>query len=108
MARPTQVFTIKAVAEIIDEDVELIELITSNSDNIDYGEIIYIHDGADQSARGFTDRGVECIQELLANARGWDGGLHEFLVADHCDPEAIERIMEKERDRIEAKSDGKS
>jgi len=96
MARATRVFTIKAVADLIDEDIELVEQISRNSANIDYGEMIHVYDGSEYGQTGFTDRGIECIQELLTEARNWNGGLRQFLIADHCDPEVVDRIMAKE------------
>ncbi len=40
MVRPTHVHTIGYVAMLIGENLELIQEIASNSDNIDYGEMI--------------------------------------------------------------------
>ncbi len=47
MARPTHVYTIDYVATLIGENIELVRKIAGNSDNIDYGEIIYAHDGSE-------------------------------------------------------------
>ena len=104
MARATRVFTTKAVADRLDEDIELIEEITSNPDNIDYGEMLHIYDGSEDGATGFTDRGVQCIEEMLDEARNWNGGLRGFLRANHSEPEAIERIMAKEQARIKTRN----
>src|SRR3546814_20716437 len=101
MARSTRVYTIKAVADLIDEDMELLEEITYNSDNTDYGEMIHIEDGSEDGMTGFTDRGIECIEELLRDARRWTGGLLRFLVADHCDTETNARLMAKQTHRIQ-------
>ena len=51
MARPTHVYTIEYVAALIGENLELLKEIAGNSDNIDYGEIIHVHDGTDVSIR---------------------------------------------------------
>lgn len=51
MARPTHVYTINYVATLIGENLELLEEIASNSDNIDYGEMIHVYDGTDVSVR---------------------------------------------------------
>jgi hypothetical protein len=32
----------------------------------------------------------------LADIRSWPGGIRQFLIDDHCDPEIIERIMADE------------
>lgn len=42
MARPTHVYTIEYVATLIGENLELVQEIASNSDNIDYGEMIHV------------------------------------------------------------------
>ena len=67
--------------------------------------MLHIYDGSEYGATGFTDRGIQCIEEMLTEARNWSGGLRGFLVADHCDPETIERIMAKEQARIEAQNE---
>jgi len=45
MARATHVYAIDHVAKMIGESRELIEVVSWNSDNIDYGEMIHVHDG---------------------------------------------------------------
>jgi len=97
MSRPTYVFSIDHVAKMIDESLELIEIISSNSDNIDYGEMIQVYNGTDISLTTFTDRGVESLQELLADIRTWDGGIRKFLIDEQCEPDVIERIMAHEK-----------
>ena len=97
MARVTLVHTIDEVARRIGENLELIEIVSANSDNIDYGEMIWVDDGTEEGIKTFTDRGIECLQELLADIRTWDGGIREFLRDEQCDPDIIERIMADEK-----------
>ncbi|MBY3252587.1 hypothetical protein [Rhizobium laguerreae] len=87
------VYTIDYVATLIGENIELIRQIASNSDNIDYGEVIHAHDGSEEGITTFTDRGIESLQEFLADIRTWDGGVRQFLIDEQCDPERIERIV---------------
>ncbi len=96
MARPTHVYTIEYVATLIGKNLELLEEIASNSDNIDYGEMIHVYDGTDEGSTTFTDRGIESLQEFLADVRSWEGGVRQFLLDEQCDPEKIERIMADE------------
>lgn len=96
MARPTHVYTIEYVATLIGENLELLEEVASNSDNIDYGEMIHVYDGTDEGSTTFTDRGIESLQEFLADVRSWKGGVRQFLLDEQCDPEKIERIMADE------------
>ena len=96
MARPTHVYTIEYVATLIGENLELLEEIASNSDNIDYGEMIHVYDGADEAITAFTDRAIESLQEFLADVRSWEGGVRQYLLNEQCDPEKIERIIADE------------
>ena len=96
MARPTHVYTIEYVATLISENLELIEEVARNSDNIDYGEMIWVDNGTEEGIKAFTDRGIECLQELIADIRTWEGGVREFLRDEQCEPDVIERIMADE------------
>jgi hypothetical protein len=75
MARVTHVTSIDHVAKMIGESVELIEVVSWNSDNIDYGEMIHVHDGTEEGITTFTDRGIESLQEFIADVRTWPGGI---------------------------------
>ena len=96
MARATHVYSIGHVATMIGESLDLIEVVTSNSDNIPYGEMIRVHDGTEEGITTLTDLGVESLQELLADIRTWDGGIHQFLIDEQCDQAIIERITARE------------
>jgi hypothetical protein len=97
MARVTQVYSIGQVARMMGESLELIEVVSRNSDNIDYGEIIHVHDGTEEGVTTFTDRGIEALQEFLADVR--TGGIRRFLIDQQCEPDVIERIMAEEDKR---------
>lgn len=92
MARVTHVFSLAHVAGMIGENPELLEVIAANSDNIDYGEMIDVVDGTEAGIKTFTERGIENLQELLADIRSWPG-IRQFLINEQCEPELIERIM---------------
>jgi hypothetical protein len=96
MARPTHVYTIDYVASLIGENIELLQQIASNSENIDYDEMIHAHDGSEEGITTFTDRGIESLKEFLADIRTREGVVRQFLVDEQCDPEKIERIMADE------------
>lgn len=93
MARTTQVYSIDYVAKTIGESPELIEVVSWNSDDIDFGEMIHVHDGTEEGITTFTDRGIESLQEFLADVRTWHGGIRQFLIDRQCEPDVIERIM---------------
>ena len=99
MARVTHVVTIDEVARQIGENLELVEFVGANSDNIDYGEKIWVDNGTEEGITAFTDRGIECLQELLADIRTWNGGILGFLRAEKREPDIIERIMAAEKSR---------
>ena len=96
MGRVTHVYSVDNVATMIGESLELIELVSWNSDNVDFGEMIHVHDGTEEGTTTFTDRGIESLQEFLADIRTWKGGIRQFLIGERCDPEMIERIMADE------------
>ena len=95
MARATHVYAIDHVAKMIGESRELIEVVSWNSDNIDYGEMIHVHDGTKEGITTFTDCGIESLQEFLADVRTWNGGIRQFLINQQCEPDVIERIIAK-------------
>jgi hypothetical protein len=96
MARITQVYSIDHVAKTIGESFELIDVVSWNSDTIDYGEMIHVHDGTEEGVTTFTDRGIESLQEFLADVRTWNGGIRQFLIDQQCEPDLIERIVANE------------
>lgn len=98
MARVTHVYTIEHVAKTIGENLELIEVVSWSSDNIDYGEMIHVHDGTDEGITTFTDRGIESLREFLVDVRTWNGGTRQFLIDQKCEHDLIERIMANERE----------
>lgn len=87
---------INYVAEMIGENIELIEVVSANSDNIDHGEMATVWTGPDDGITAFTDRGIESLKEFLADVRSWPGGMREFLVDERCETEMIKRIMARE------------
>lgn len=96
MGRDTRIYAIGYVAKMIGENLELLEQIAANSENIDYGEMIDVATGPDRSVTAFTSRGIESLQEFIADVRTWPGGIRQFLIDQGCDPDIIERIMADE------------
>ena len=60
--------------------------------------MIHAYDGSEEGITTFTDRGIECLQELLADIRTWKGRILGFLRAERYEPDVIERIMVDEKD----------
>lgn len=61
--------------------------------------MIWVDDGSEVGMKTFTGRGIECLQELLADIRTCKGGILGFLRGEKCDPDLIERIMADEKNR---------
>jgi hypothetical protein len=81
MATVRFVFTIDYVAEILDEDVDLLREIISNDDNLTYGNIISVVTGDDESTPALTDDGVDELRQMLSDARRSAQTWQEFLDA---------------------------
>ncbi len=99
MARSRFIYTLKEVASMVGENLELIEEVTANSDNIAEGELVYVRDGSEDGTKGLTEDGIDDLRSLLADIRTWDGGIRQFLVDEQCDLEMIERVMTDEMKR---------
>ena len=91
--------TIAVAAKHLGENVDLVEHILSNSDNVDYADLMHVDDGSEEGITVITGRGVEAVEELLADIRTWPGGIRQFLIDDRCDPETLELIMADEAKR---------
>lgn len=90
------VHTLQEVARRTGENFELLRIITANSDNIDHGELVWINDGSEEGATALTDRGTECLTDLIKDIRSWPGGIRKFLESELCEPDEIARIMADE------------
>jgi len=86
MARTTSVCTITYVAKMLGENLELLEEISSNDDNLDYGDIVTIWTGEDKTITSFTDDGIDSLRAFIADVRPWPGGIRQFLVDSLCVP----------------------
>ena len=95
MATITYVRTIKYIAEILEEDVELLQAIVSNDDNLSYGNIISVHTGDDESVTALTDDGMEELEQMLSHARRSTNEWNNFLDSFVDDKEPIVRIKAK-------------
>jgi hypothetical protein len=97
MARDTTFYSLAHVATMIGENRELLEVVAANPDDVDYGEMIHIIDGTKEGITAFTARGIESLQEFLADVRSWPGGIRQFLIDQESNPELVERILADDR-----------
>jgi hypothetical protein len=95
MATVTYVRTIKFVAQVLEEDPELLQAIVSNDDNLSYGNIITVYTGDDESVTALTDDGMEELEQMLSHARRSPDEWNDFLDSFVDDRELIVRIKAK-------------
>ncbi|WP_320196954.1 hypothetical protein RMR10_015595 [Agrobacterium rosae] len=95
MATVTYVRTIKFVAEILEEDPELLQAIVSNDDNLSYGSIISVYNGDDESVTALTDDGMDELEQMLKDARRSPQEWNDFLDSFVDDEELVARIKAK-------------
>ncbi|WP_376776067.1 hypothetical protein [Rhizobium populisoli] len=50
---------------MIGENLELLQEIAANSDNIDYGKMVNVHNGSEEGTTGFTKRGIKRLKSSL-------------------------------------------
>lgn len=97
MATITYVRTLEYVANILEEDVELLEAIVSNDDNLSYGAIISVYTGPDEAITALTDLGVLQLADMLREARRSAKTWHEFLDDFVDEPELAARFKSHTR-----------
>jgi hypothetical protein len=95
MATVTRVFTLDYVAEMLGEDLELLEAIVSNSDNLTYGSIISVVHGDDARIIALTDDGIDELEQMLVWARRTTAEWNDFLDSFVDDKELVARIKAK-------------
>ncbi|KAB2661295.1 hypothetical protein F9K91_25160 [Brucella tritici] len=92
MATVTFVYTLEYVAEMLEEDVDLLQAIIYNDDNLTYGNIITVVTGDDQTTSALTDDGIDELRQMLADARKSAAKWQEFLDCFVDDQEVVERV----------------
>jgi len=95
MATITYVFTIDHVAEMLGEDLQLLQVIVRNSDNLTYGNIISVVTGDDEAITALTDDGIDELNQMLSTARRSPEAWNEFLDSFVDDEELIARVKAK-------------
>ncbi len=86
------VYTLDYVAEMLEEDVDLLQAIIYNDDNLTYGNIISVVTGDDQSTSALTDDGIDELRQMLAGARKSVEKWQEFLECFVDDQEVVARL----------------
>ena len=86
------VYTLDYVAEMLEEDVDLLQAIIYNDDNLTYGNIISVVTGYDQTTSALTDDGIDELRQMLADARQSAAKWQEFLECFVDDEEIVARV----------------
>lgn len=91
MPTTTHVTAISYVAQILDEDVDLLEAIIANDDNLAYGDIVTVWTGRDEAISALTDRGIQELRDMLTDAQRTANTWRNFLEDFVSDPEVVAR-----------------
>ena len=67
MAAPGVVFTIARAAEMLGENIDLLDEIAEQLEPED--GCLWIYDTDDRATLGFTERGIESLKELIADQK---------------------------------------
>ncbi len=93
MTRVSHFHSIDRVAELIGENVELLEEISITLDDAD--GMVTIWTDNNESITAFSDDGIDVLKELIADIRTWDGGIKQYLL--DCKPVRKSRTTSKLR-----------
>ncbi|MGL4414720.1 hypothetical protein [Roseinatronobacter monicus] len=69
MPKVSQVYALERVAQMLGEDLEMLEAIVSNDDNLSYGNIISVDTATDENTKLITAHGIEELHDMLSDAR---------------------------------------
>ncbi|MBN8190413.1 hypothetical protein JF540_27640 [Salipiger thiooxidans] len=94
MATTTSVCMLSYVANLLGEDLDLLEAIVSNDDNLTYGNIVSVQVDQETYQTALTDDGIGELRDMLRAARisteEWQGFLEDFV----GDPDIIARVKD--------------
>lgn len=83
IATITHVHALAYAAEMLGDDVELLQAIIWSGDNLTYGSIISVYTGLDETITALTEDGVDELSDMLREARRttqtWHGLRDDFV-----------------------------
>ncbi len=94
MPKVTHLYALERVAQMLGEDLEMLEAIVSNDDNLSYGNIISVDTATDENTKLITAHGIEELRDMLSDARRSSEHWHGFLEDFVNDPDVIARVKE--------------
>ena len=94
MATTTSVCMLSHVANLLGEDLDLLEAIVSNDDNLTYGNIVSVQVDQETYQTALTDDGIGELRDMLRAARisteEWQAFLEDFV----GNPDIIARVKD--------------
>lgn len=94
MPKVTQLCALERVAQMLGEDLEMLEAIVSNDDNLTYGNIISVDTATEENTKLITAHGIEELRDMLTSARRSSDDWRNFLEDFVSDPDIIARVKE--------------
>jgi len=94
MPQVTQLCALERVAQMLGEDLEMLEAIVSNDDNLSYGNIVSVDTATEENAKFITAHGIEELRDMLTRARRSSEDWRNFLEDFVNDPDVSARVKE--------------
>jgi len=94
MPKVTQLYALERVAQMLGEDLEMLEAIVSNDDNLSYGNIISVDTATEENTKLISAHGIEELRDILSDARRSPEHWHTFLEDFVNEPDVITRVKE--------------
>jgi hypothetical protein len=94
MPKVTQLCALERVAQMLGEDLEMLEAIVSNDDNLSYGNIVSVDTATEENTKLITAHDIEELRDMLTSARRSSEDWRNFLEDFVNDPDVIARVKE--------------
>jgi len=94
MPKVTQLYALERVAQMLGEDLEMLEAIVSNDDNLSYGNIISVDTATEENTKLISAHGIEELRDILSDAWRSPEHWHTFLEDFVNEPDVITRVKE--------------
>lgn len=96
MPQVTQLCALERVAQMLGENLEMLEAIVSNDDSLSYGNIVSVDTATEENTKFITAHGVEELRDMLTSARRSSEDWRNFLEDFVNNPDVIARVKENE------------
>ena len=83
MPKVTQLYALERVAQMLGEDLEMLEAIVNNDNKLSYGNIIIVDSATVENTKLISAHGIEELRDMLIDARRspehWRNFLEDFV-----------------------------